>query len=175
MKTMAISFGAALGLALAAMPAAHANAQEVTAETIVDQAQIRDLLTRYYYTVGHGGAANFAEFYTEDAEFVIEQMGVTYKGLEEIAGAYSRPGATPDNRPHAFNALLGNPLIIVRGDTATAELIFTEVIVDRRGAPPRLQAHGREYDNLVKQDGRWLIKRRVLRGGNDAPEGWNED
>jgi hypothetical protein len=36
--------------------------------------------------------------------------------------------------------------------------------------PPHLQEHGREQDLLVKQDGKWLIKHRVVTADSAMPE-----
>jgi hypothetical protein len=63
-------------------------------------------------------------------------------------------------------------VIDVDGDTATAKLIFTEVIIDNQGDAPRVLQQGREYDTLVKRDGQWLIKSRQIMSGREAPEGW---
>jgi len=164
-----IGWGIALCLALA-VPAG-AEVPEVDAQTVVDQAQIRDLITRYYYDLGHADAESFGRFYTEDAEFVIGP--VHYKGLDGIAGAYRNVGDdNPARKAWSFNVLLSNPLIVVQGDTATARLIYTEVVIDTEGAAPRILSQGREYDRFVKRDGHWRIQRRELTPPNAVPEGW---
>ena len=58
--------------------------------------------------------------------------------------------------------LLNNPRIRVHGDTATAETIWTGVIDETVRLAPRLYEQGREYDELVKKNGRWYFKKRVI-------------
>lgn len=60
----------------------------------------------------------------------------------------------------------------MHGDTATAQLIFTEVVIDTQGAAPRLLTQGREYDNLVKVNGQWRFKKRQIVPGAQIPAGW---
>ena len=61
---------------------------------------------------------------------------------------------------------------MVHGDTATAQLIFTEIVIDTRGAAPRVLTQGREYDNLVRQNGQWRFKKRQIMAGAQEPAGW---
>ena len=56
----------------------------------------------------------------------------------------------------------GYARIQVKGDTATAHLLYTGLMCDDLRGPPRLIEMGREYDELVKIDGEWLISKRVL-------------
>ena len=50
----------------------------------------------------------------------------------------------------------------MNGDTATAETIWTGVLSDTVRVAPRLFEQGREYDELVKKDGRWYFTKRVI-------------
>ena len=61
-----------------------------------------------------------------------------------------------------YHMLMNNPRIQVKGDTATAHLLYTGLMCDDLRGPPRLIEMGREYDELVKIDGEWLISKRVL-------------
>jgi hypothetical protein len=164
------ALGIALCLVLAHGPAAHAEDGQLTARTVIDRAEIEDLLSRYYWNFG-GGGASFASFYTSDAELDLGKN--SYKGSAGIEGAYKAvPSDTPQRRSYSFNVLPGNVLIAVHGDEATAQLVFTEVVIDKQGDPPRILTQGREFDNLVKQNGRWLIKRRQIMGAADKPADW---
>ncbi len=159
----------AFGLALATIPAAHA--QEVTAQTLVDRAQIQDLITRYYYNFGNENAESFPAFYAKDAELI---LGAThYKGWDGIAKAYTRAGQDSGiQKAYSFNVTIGNPLIVVHGDTATAQLVFTEYLMEKQGDTPRIRAQGREYSTFVRVDGQWRYKTRQIKGGTEPPEGW---
>lgn len=165
------ALGLVLGLMLALAPATGAQEHPVTAQMLVDRAQIEDLLTRYYYNLGHASADSFSAFYASDAELVLGPN--SYKGKDGIEGAYKAAGANaPGRKAFSFNVLLSNPLIVLHGGSATAQLIFTEIIIDTQGAAPRVLTQGREYDNLVKQNGQWRFKKRQITAGAQEPAGW---
>ena len=164
--------GGAWFLALALSPAAHA--QGVTAKTLVDRAQIQDLITHYYYNFGKDSPESFSDFYADDAELI---LGTThFKGKDGIAKAYApRPGGGgPARNAYSFNVTISNPLIIVHGDTATSQLIYTEFVMDKQGDAPRVTTQGREYATFVKVQGQWRYKTRQIQGGTKPPEGWQE-
>ena len=66
--------------------------------------------------------------------------------------------------------LLTNPVIEVKGDTATAHVIWTGVANQGVGKPPSLTEEGREDTELVKRDGKWLIKRRYISSDSGLPD-----
>ncbi len=45
---------------------------------------------------------------------------------------------TPRERPqrYSFIVTIGNPLIVVHGGTATAQLVFTEFVIEKQGEVP---------------------------------------
>jgi len=156
-------------LALAQGPAAQAQ-ERMTAQGAIDHAQIEDLLARYYWNFG-GATDNFAALYTKDAELMLGPK--SYKGIEGIESAYSSvPKDLPQRKSYSFNVLMNNPLIVLHGDTATAQLVFTEIVIDKQGDPPRILTQGREFDHLVKQKGEWLISKRQIMGAADKPADW---
>ena len=153
-----------------------ARAQEVTAETLVDRLQIQDLITRYYNNFGRENAENFADFYAEDAELILGERH--FKGRNGIMEAYGRaPGQAPRPPPpprFSFIVAVDNPLIVVHGNTATAQLVFTEYVIEKQGDPVKVITQGKEYSTFVKVDGRWRYKTRQIKGGTEPPEGWKE-
>jgi hypothetical protein len=160
---------------LALVPGTAALAQDVTAQTLVDRAQIQDLITHYYYNFGKDTPENFSDFYADDAELILGNTH--FKGKDGIAKAYApRPaGSSPaPPKPYAFNVTISNPLIVVHGHTATSELTFTEFLIDKRGDAPHIRTQGREYGNFVKVGGQWRYKTRHIMGGAEQPEGWKE-
>ena len=165
------ALGMALCLTLASGPAAPVQAAPLTARSAIDRAGIEDLLSRYYWNFGNSGSESFASFYTSDAELVLGKN--TYKGTAGIESAYKGvPQDAPARKSYSFNVLMSNPLIVTHGDTATAQLVFTEVVVDKEGDAPRLLTQGREFDHLVKLKGRWLISKRQILGSNGKPDDW---
>jgi hypothetical protein len=154
-----------------------ARADEVNAQTLVDRLQIQDLITRYYNNFGRENAENFADFYAEDAELILGERH--FKGRNGIMEAYGRaPGQAPRPAPpprYSFIVAVDNPLIVVHGDnTATAQLVYTEYVIEKQGEAVKVITQGKEYSTFVKVDGHWRYKSRLIRGGTELPEGWKE-
>ena len=147
-----------------------ASAQQVTMETLLDRIQIEDLLTRYYYDLSQGDGHALAEYFTEDA--LLDVDGTIARGHEEIEALYRRPD--PEDAPTGprprNHMLLTNPVIEVSGDRATAHVVWTGVINEGVGTPPRLYEQGREDTELVKRDGKWLISRRYISSDSGLPD-----
>jgi ketosteroid isomerase-like protein len=144
----------------------------VTQKTLLDRIQIEDFLTRYYYDLSVGKAHELAAYFTEDA--VLDVDGMVAKGHAEIAKLYQRPegaeapAATAQRR--RGHMLLTNPIINVEGDVATAHLIWTGVMNEGVGKPPSLYEEGREYSELRKVKGKWLISRRFISSDSGLPD-----
>ena len=118
-----LAAAAALGAALALGAAAQAQ-ERLTAQTVVDRAEIENLLERYYWNFG-GGGESFTSFYTSDAELVLGKN--SYKGSAGIESAYKSAG---QNAPQVAGA--------VRVGVGEAPRVH---LVDDP-APPRLIGHG---------------------------------
>lgn len=144
----------------------------VTMETLLDRIQIEDFLTRYYYDLSVGKAKELAEYFTEDA--LLDVDGVVAKGHQAIAKLYQRPegsqapAATAQRRRGSM--LLTNPIINVEGSVATAHVIWTGVMNEGVGKAPSLYEQGREYTELRKVKGRWLISRRFISSDSGLPD-----
>jgi hypothetical protein len=163
------ALGLAVCLALVSLPTVRA--QDITTSALRDRAQIQDLITRYYYNFGRSSPESFSDFYADGAELI---LGTTrFKGKDGIAKAYSRTGrGGPPPKRYSFNVTISNPLIVVHGDTATSQLIYTEFVIEKQGDAPRVTSQGREYATFVKVNGRWLYKTREIKGGNEPPADW---
>ena len=154
------------------MPLAQpAPAQQVTMETLLDRIQIEDLLTRYYYDLSRGNAHELSGYFTEDA--LLDVDGTIARGHGEIAKLYQRPEPDPDAPPAEprgrGHMLLTNPIIEINGDTATAHVIWTGVMNYGIGKLPNIFEQGREDTELVKQNGKWRIKRRYVTADGRMP------
>jgi hypothetical protein len=185
----------ALGLccvALASALTAHAE-DKMTAQSLIDRQLILDQITRYYYNFGKAERQSEESFYAEDGELILGTRH--YKGSEGIKQAYNRApaapaagttpvapaagaapaaAAAPPRERTAFNVTIDNPLIIVHGDTATSQVIFTEYRQEKVGDPMKMTTQGKEYATWVKVKGQWLYKTRQIASGSNPPEGWKE-
>lgn len=148
----------------------------VTMETLLDRIQIEDFLTRYYYDLSVGKSHELADYFTEDA--VLDVDSTVAKGHAEIAKLYQRPEATEDaaEAPVATaqrrrgHMLLTNPIINVDGDRATVHVIWTGVMNEGLGKAPALFEQGREYSELRKVNGKWLISVRYITSDSGLPD-----
>lgn len=172
---------AALGACLLILAGAPvAQAQEMTAQNLIDRQLILDQITRYYYNFGKSDRQTEESFYAEDGVLILGTR--RFEGREGIKGAYTRTpppaaaGAAPAApRPRlAFNVTVDNALIIVRGDTATSQVIFTEYRQEEEKGPMKYITQGKEYATWVKVKGKWLYKSRQIASGSEPPEGWKE-
>ena len=176
---------AALGLCCVALASAlAAQAQDkMTAQSLIDRQLILDQITRYYYNFGKAERQSEESFYAEDGELILGTRH--YKGREGIKQAYNRApaappagaapaAAAPPRERTAFNVTIDNPLVIVHGDTATSQVIFTEYRQEKVGDPMMMTTQGKEYATWVKVKGQWLYKTRQIASGSNPPEGWKE-
>lgn len=161
---------AAVALSLASASPALA---QITPQELADRAEIEDLITGYYNHFGGGIASRVGEYYAEDGEMILG--GTSYKGIDAIRRAYEAiPSDVPQRRSYALNILINNLLVKVKGDTATARFVFTETVTEKQGDTPKILVQGREFDTLVKRNGRWLISKREILGPTGVPEGWQD-
>ena len=165
---------AATGFALALGGCNQTSAQTTLSaeqQALADRIAIEDMVTRYYGNFGKQDAADdFGAFYTEDAVFDVN--GIVSTGREAIEAFYTDTG-DDEEAPAAqgtFHMMISNPVIDVNGDTATAQFMWTGVMNTGIQERPLLFEQGREYDELVKQDGEWRIRKRVVIADSGLPE-----
>jgi hypothetical protein len=146
----------------AAAPPVLAQQPRITLTTLIDRAQIEDMLVDYYEVLS-AGSTHFDSYYTDDA--VLDVNGIVSRGKGPIDDLYK----TIPKSKGTVHVLLTNPKIVVNGDSATADLIWTEVYSETHLALPQVVEQGREHDELVKRGGRWYLRRRVVTNDGGLP------
>ena len=105
---------------------------------------------------------------------MLDVDGVVAKGHAEIAKLYQRPeGAASPAAKTGYrrqNMMLTNPIINIEGDVATAHLLWTGVMNEGVGKAPSLSEQGREYTELKKVKGKWLITHRYISSDSGLPD-----
>ena len=153
---------AAFAVALPAAPPALAQQRPITLSALTDRAQIEDMLVEYYEVLSTGGT-HFDSYYTDDA--VLDVNGIVKRGKGPIDDLYK----TIPQSKGTVHLLLTNPKIVVDGNSATADVIWTEIYSETHSATPQILEQGREHDELVKQGGRWYLKKRVVTNDGGLP------
>lgn len=163
------ALGVAGFLALASVPAAQA--QGLTPQVLVERAEILDQITRYYYNILNPDPESFLDFFMADGELILGTRSIKGK---DIAKAYVRSPDNANANAFSFNIVVGNPLIVVKGNTATSKVTFTEVRLDKADGVPQIVVQAREYATWEKVDGKWLYKKRNIFAGTKHPDWWKE-
>jgi hypothetical protein len=145
---------------------ARAEQPATTLATLLDKQQIQDMLVDYYGQLG-SGRNDFGTFYVEDG--VLDVNGIVAQGQKSIEDLYKKIAAGSPQRKGAFRMLLTNPKVVVNGDTATADVIWTGVISATPTAIPQFAEQGREHDELVKRSGHWYFKHRIITSDGGLP------
>lgn len=145
----------------------------VTMETLLDRIQIEDFITRYYYDLSVGKSHELADYFTADA--VLDVDSTVARGHAEIGKLYERPEGASESPAQSAqrrrgHMLLTNPIINVEGDRATIHVLWTGVINEGLGKAPALYEQGREYTELVKVNGKWLISARYITSDSGLPD-----
>jgi hypothetical protein len=161
-KAPARSLLAAAALLALATPAL-AHAPRTTAANLLDRIQIEDFLVDYYQPLGGGRQEDLSSFFIDDG--VIDVNGRVYNGHKGIAQAYKDAGSANNGNATfkgKFVMLMNNPRIEVHGATATADVIWTGIVTNKPTDQPHFAEQGKEHDDLVKVNGEWMIKKRII-------------
>src|SRR5258707_978316 len=117
---------------------------------------IRELIARYCFLIDNAEFDAWAATFTEDAVF--EVVGLfKFEGRASIREFANHIPKNERGLPGMKHCTL-NQIIAVSGDTATATCYL---LLIREGTPLHVDIAGRYEDELVKQSGSWLLKRRT--------------
>jgi hypothetical protein len=145
---------------------------------LVERAAIEGLFNDYYSQFGPNGQHNFMAYFTANGR--LEVNGLVANGIEEIKAMYAQAGASGEGKapkakssvPEGISEMMYTNLKInMQGNTAVATLLWHSVKSDLLTSAPKVTEYGRERTELVKQDGHWLISKRVILSEGGMPEG----
>ena len=130
-----------------------------------DRAQIEELMWRYARALDTFDADAYAAVYTEDGEF--KAGGNATKGREALRQMVANLGQNRnESSPPMYHMTADSYIEFIDENTARPPTYWMTVFgAAGQGQAPRVAAAGRGVDELVKVDGRWLIKSR-----NVAPQ-----
>jgi ketosteroid isomerase-like protein len=167
-KNKSTRFGLPLALALAlgtSVHPAHAQHPAATLATLLDKADVEATIIDYYALFGERGDSDFGSFYTDDG--ILDANGVVRQGREAINALYKQIGAAEGGK---IDILINNMKVVVNGETATADLLWTECSSKTLTTLPLIVEQGREHDDLVKVGGHWRLKKRVVTNDGGLPK-----
>jgi hypothetical protein len=176
LKVGLLAILAALGLMAACSMAPTTPSPELT--VLMDRAAIENLISDYYSQFGPNSRHDFISFFTADGR--LEVNGLIAKNPDEIKALYAQAGVGGEEEaPQAEGAvpegvsemIYTNLKIDLQGDRAVATLLWHSINSDLLTSAPKVTEYGRERTELVKQDGRWLISKRVILSEGGMPEG----
>lgn len=129
-----------------------------------DRLAITDVVTRYFMAIDRRDWVSLRSCFTDDVEGIYEGVRVA-GGADRIMDFFT--GTSPFRFPLEIVDLrtsmhfIGNHFARISGDTATAQTYAQAHLIDHPPAGPRMRTRGLRYhDELVRADGRWLIRRR---------------
>jgi uncharacterized protein (TIGR02246 family) len=129
-------------------------------QELADREEIRQIFVHYAGYLDAGDHAGYAGLFARDG-VLVAQLGEAL-GPAAIEALLDK-SLGPQVRGHLPPAIhvMNNQQIDVDGDTATTEVMWFYLTTDPDGVPTVLQA-GRYTDDLVREDGRWRIKRHEI-------------
>lgn len=154
-----VAAASAVAMIATAGSTAHAQSAVLTASQVIDRAEIEDMLYRYYAHIDTE-RSDFANYYVPDG--VLNVNGIVSRGSKEIDNLYVKTWGPAPKHSGIIHFLVFNPRIVVNGDSATADFIYTLVKNGNVQAKPVVIEQGHEHDDLVKQGDRWYLKLRVV-------------
>ena len=151
---------------------ANAADKIVTQKTLLDRIQIEDMIVRYYVDMSAGKSHDLSLYYSKDA--VLDVNGLISNGREAIEKLYAGFGSGGEAPAFkgALHMLLNNAIINVDGNSATAWVIWTGFINEDIKKAPRVLEQGTEYDELIKVNGKWFIKKRYITADSGLSGDW---
>jgi uncharacterized protein (TIGR02246 family) len=160
--------GAVLGIVVSAaigVPSA-ATGDENTLREVRDRAEIEALMWRYVRALDTNDGDAYAAVYTPDGQFgsgpnATKGRDALRKMVADMRQRRDAAEAKGEKRPAMYHVITNSALEFVDKDHVKYQAYWMTVFgANGENVPPRVAAAGREYDELVRVNGKWLIKLR---------------
>jgi uncharacterized protein (TIGR02246 family) len=127
-----------------------------------DRAEIEDLMWQYTRALDTGNGDAYAAVYAPDGQFSAgTQVTKGRDALKKLAGGTGQPPAAgqPARAP-MYHMTANHRVTFIDKDHARLEAYYLTAMAAAGDTPLRVAAVGRSVDDLVRLDGKWLIKSR---------------
>jgi hypothetical protein len=163
MKNLGIGVALIMTLAVAAVYAAKGD--DDVLRQARDRAEIEDLMWRYTRALDTRNGDAYAAAYTPDGQFSAgTQVTKGRDALKTLAGGSNTsnpPAAGQPPRAPLYHMAANHRITFVDKDHARLDAYYlTASAAAGENSPLRVVAVGRSVDELVRLDGKWLIKSR---------------
>jgi len=162
MKNLGIGVALIVTLAVAAVYAAKGD--DDVLRQARDRAEIEDLMWQYTRALDTGNGEAYAAVYAPDGQFSAgTQVTKGRDALKKLAGGASTtpPAAGQPARAPMYHMTANHRVTFSDKDHARLEAYYlTAAAAAGESSPLRVLAVGRSVDDLVRLDGKWLIKSR---------------
>jgi hypothetical protein len=159
-------FGALVALVVSAAvgsPRAATGDEDVIRQA-KDRAEIEALMWRYVRALDTNDPAAYASAYTADGQFRAGGDATTgrealTKMIADMRQRRSEAEAKGEKRPPMYHVITNPYIEFIDKDRARYQAYWMTVFgAQGQATPPRVAAAGREEDELVRVNGKWLLK-----------------
>jgi len=132
-------------------------------QLVEDYAAIQQLLNRYCRIVDHGSLDEIMELFHRDPVLIVHLEHDEYcEGREAVRGWYTRWIDNIRSRTRYMRHRISAPVVEISGNEASAACYLDGDSTSFSNKTVVIQ--GEYTDTLIKEDGRWLFKRRTISG-----------
>ena len=130
--------------------------------TLEDRFAIQDLLARYAWSLDTGDVDGLVACFTPDARMVEEvfedaDIWEGHDGIRRISEHYRNAPNFPGRQHHTSQ-------LLIEGDTEECRARSFAFVTECHGEPPYLLRFAGYYtDHIVKTQGQWLFRERIIR------------
>ncbi len=161
-------FGALVALVVSAALGSSraATGDEETIRHANDRAEIEALMWRYVRALDTNDPAAYAAVYTPDGQFgsgpnATKGREALTKMVADMRQRRTEAEAKGEKRPPMYHVITNPYVEFIDKDRVRYQAYWMTVFgAEGANTPPRVAAAGREYDELVRVNGKWLLKLR---------------